>query len=82
MYKNILFVGDAGVGVFLINGQGIYRALLSGDIAGKCIACGKAERYPRIIYKEFLFWNTLCKSFHYNNLILQRIKPKLTLTSF
>jgi len=33
MYKNTLFVGDACVGAFIITGQGIYRALISGDIS-------------------------------------------------
>ncbi|MCI0500457.1 MAG: hypothetical protein L0Y61_01755, partial [Epsilonproteobacteria bacterium] len=38
LYRNILFVGDAGVGTFPFTGQGIYRALMSGEIAGRCIA--------------------------------------------
>ena len=81
-YKNILFVGDAGVGAFIISGQGIYRALISGDIAGMCIAKNHPNRYPLIIYKEFLQWNVLCKTFHNINFVFQRINPKLTLSAF
>jgi flavin-dependent dehydrogenase len=55
-YKNILFVGDTGVGTFPFSGQGIYRALVSGDIAGKCIATDKLCYFGfLILFSEFLF---------------------------
>ena len=63
LYKNILFVGDTGVGTFPLNGEGIYRALISGEIAGKCIATGKVKKYPSIIKKRFIKWDILGKSF-------------------
>jgi flavin-dependent dehydrogenase len=53
-YKNILFVGDTAVGTFPLSGQGIFRALISGDIAGECIVNDKINHYPRIIRKEFI----------------------------
>ena len=62
-FKNILFVGDAGVGCFPFQGQGIYRALLSGEIAGKCIANNKFNRYPYYIKKSFIKWDIIGKSF-------------------
>ena len=75
MYKNILFVGDACVGAFIITGQGIYRALMSGDIAGKCIAKGYPKRYSSIIYKEFLMWDILCKLFYNTDRLMWKINP-------
>ena len=62
-YKNILFVGDAGVGCFPFQGQGIYRALLSGDIAGNCIARNKFHKYSYIINKSFIKWDLIGKMF-------------------
>ena len=62
-FKNILFVGDAGVGCFPFQGQGIYRALLSGEIAGKCIADNKVHMYPYYIKKNFIKWDIIGKSF-------------------
>ena len=62
-YKNILFVGDAGVGCFPFQGQGIYRALLSGEIAGKCIATENSHMYPYYIKKSFIKWDIIGKSF-------------------
>lgn len=82
MYKNILFVGDASVGTFPLSGQGIYRALLSGDIAGKCIASGQAKKYPHIINKEFIKWDVIGKIFNKSNTVLVKVNPKLVLTAF
>jgi len=62
-YKNILFVGDAGVGCFPFQGQGIYRALLSGDLAGKCIVRNKINKYPYYAKKLFIKWDLIGKSF-------------------
>jgi len=82
MYKNILFVGDAGVGTFMFSGQGIYRALISGDIAGRCIACGYPKKYPHIINHEFIKWDVIGKTFTYTNYVFRKINPKLVLSSY
>jgi len=79
IYKNILFVGDAGVGSFPLTGQGIYRALISGDIAGKCIARNCAGKYPYIIHQKFIKWDVVGKNFVRMNHILRRIGPKAVL---
>jgi len=81
MYRNILFVGDAGVGSFPLTGQGIYRALISGDIAGKCIAQNRAKKYPYIMYQKFIKWDVIGKNFVRINHILRRIGPKAVLMS-
>ena len=62
-YKNILFVGDAGVGTFTLLGEGIYRALMSGDIAGYCLGSGHPEQYTKIIYDKFIGWDIVGKLF-------------------
>lgn len=59
IYKNILFVGDSGVGTMPITGEGIYRALLSGDIAARCIVQDDIKKYPYYIYKNFIKWQIL-----------------------
>jgi flavin-dependent dehydrogenase len=81
LYDNILFVGDAGVGAFPVSGQGIYRALLSGDIAGRCIAQKNIKKYPSIIRREFTQWDVIGSMFIRMNLVLRRINPALFLTS-
>jgi len=81
LYKNILFVGDSGVGAFPFSGQGIYRALMSGDIAGRCIAQGNIQKYPSIIRKEFLQWDVMGYIFINMNLVFRRINPTLFLHS-
>jgi flavin-dependent dehydrogenase len=81
MYRNILFVGDAGVGAFPFTGQGIYRALLSGDIAGRCIGQKKIKKYPSIIRYEFTQWNVIGSAFIRLNQVFQRINPGLFFTS-
>jgi len=78
-YKNILFVGDAGVGCFPFSGAGIYRALLSGEIAGKCIADKCHNRYPHIINKEFIKWDVIGKGFFYSCSIFEKINKNLGL---
>lgn len=62
-HKNILFVGDAGVGAFPLLGEGIYRALMSGDIAGYCLASDHPEWYTKIIYDKFIGWDIFGKLF-------------------
>lgn len=81
IYKNILFVGDAGVGAFPFSGQGIYRALMSGDIAGRCIAKKQPKKYPSIIRREFLQWDVVGSTFMKMNLVFRKINPELFLTS-
>ena len=81
LYRNILFVGDAGVGAFPLSGQGIYRALMSGDIAGRCIAQRKLKKYPSIIRKEFIQWDLIGSTFIRMNLVFRKINPELFLTS-
>lgn len=80
-YRNILFVGDAGVGAFPFSGQGIYRALLSGDIAGRCIAQHKLKQYPRIIRKEFMQWDVIGRIYIRMNMLFRKIDPALFLSS-
>jgi flavin-dependent dehydrogenase len=82
LYKNIFFVGDAGVGTFPFTGQGIYRALMSGDIAGRCIASRHPGRYPHMIHQEFLKWDLVGKTYLRASHVLRHIKPELLLTSF
>jgi flavin-dependent dehydrogenase len=81
MHNNIFFVGDAGVGTFPLTGQGIYRALLSGDIAGQCIGTNHPKRYPALIHQAFLKWNLIGMNFIRMNLILRHITPALFLPS-
>jgi flavin-dependent dehydrogenase len=75
-YKNILFVGDAGVGAFPLTGQGIYRALLSGEAAGKCIATNTVRKYPYLMNKMFIKWDVVGKNFVRMIYILRRVGPK------
>jgi flavin-dependent dehydrogenase len=77
LYRNILFVGDAGVGAFPFSGQGIYRALMSGDIAGRCIAQDCIKKYPSIIRKEFTQWDVMGFLFIKTNLVFRKINPVL-----
>ena len=81
MHENIVFVGDAGVGAFPINGQGIYRALISGDLAGQCIGTNRVKRYPHLIHRAFLKWNLIGICFMRMNLALRHINPALFLPS-
>jgi flavin-dependent dehydrogenase len=74
-YRNILFVGDAGVGAFPVNGEGIYRALISGDVAGSCITRGHPEQYPRLITRMFIKWDVAGKLWQRANQVLRRIGP-------
>ncbi len=79
IYKNIIFVGDAGVGTFPLTGQGIYRALMSGDVAGKCIAKGKLKNYPYLIDKMFIKWDFMGKTIYQINKVFREINPSLVL---
>jgi flavin-dependent dehydrogenase len=81
-YKNIIFVGDAGVGCFPFQGQGIYRALLSGDLAGKCIAINKAYKYPHYAKKYFVKWDIIGKSFLFLCNILGNLNKDLVNVSW
>ena len=42
-----------------ITGEGIYRALLSGDIAAKCIVQNNAKKYPYEVYRSFIKWQVV-----------------------
>lgn len=81
IYHNILFVGDTGVGTFPLNGEGIYRALLSGEIAGRCLALRKANQYPSIINKHFIRWDVLGKSLIRTGNIVKRAGSKTFIKS-
>lgn len=80
-HKNILFVGDAGVGAFPFNGQGIYRALMSGEIAGRCIAGKRLHTYPSLIHQEFLKWDIAGSLFIRMNQVFRKINPELFFTT-
>ena len=75
-YRHVLFVGDAGVGAFPVNGEGIYRALISGDIAGACIACKHPEQYPRLLTRQFIKWDIVGKLWQRANQVLRGIGPR------
>lgn len=79
IYKNILFVGDAGVGTFPFTAQGIYRALISGDVAGKCIANNYPKKYPYIMQQKFIKWDLIGKTFLKVNAPFGKINSKLVL---
>ena len=81
IYKNILFVGDNGVGTFPLNGKGIHHALLSGDAAGKCIAEEKIKKYPKMMYDLFIKWDLVAKTFIKTNSILRKINTDLVFKS-
>lgn len=76
-YKNILFVGDSGVGTFPYTGEGIYRALISGDIAARCIAEKRVNSYSHEIYKNFIKWDVIGKTFIIINPYLEQVNPKI-----
>lgn len=79
-YKNILFVGDTSVGTFPYTGKGIYRALISGDIAGKCIATNNTKKYSYLINNAFMSREYLFSTFFIKlNNILKNINPELVL---
>ena len=59
IYRNILFVGDAGVGANCITGEGNRRAIISGKLAGYCIADRCPEKYPFLVIKKFYKWDLL-----------------------
>jgi flavin-dependent dehydrogenase len=75
-YKNIFFVGDAGVGAFPVLGKGIYRALLSGEMAAKCIATGHPEQYRKEVHRAFLKWDLLGKAYIRVDQVLSKIGEK------
>jgi flavin-dependent dehydrogenase len=75
MYKNIIFVGDTAVGTFPLTGQGIYRALLSGDTAGRLLAQNKIKRYSYTLNQMFIKWDIIGKNFVRMNHHLQKIGP-------
>jgi digeranylgeranylglycerophospholipid reductase len=78
---NILFVGDSGVGAFPVNGEGIYRALISGDTAGECIAHGYPEKYPGLMTRRFIKWDVAGKMYLRINQVLRTIGSKAVFAS-
>jgi flavin-dependent dehydrogenase len=78
-YKNIFFVGDAGIGTYPLTGQGIYRAFLSGDVLGECIAMKRPSRYPHHMMRLFMKWDILGKSFLRSIHVIERIDAQATL---
>lgn len=81
MKDNILFVGDTAVGTFPYTGKGIYRALISGDIAAHCIATGKTRYYPYLIRNAFVSREeVICSLFLRMTRILGKINPNLVLS--
>lgn len=79
--KNILFVGDAGVGTFPLTGQGIYRALISGDVAARCLVERKPGMYSHLMMKKFIKWDVIGKIFLYSNCVFRQVNPGLVLLS-
>ena len=80
-YKNILFVGDAGVGTYPLSGQGIYRAIISGDMAGRFLAINKPKKYVHMMNTIFIRWDLICKCFFLPNRVFRKINPNLILSS-
>lgn len=78
-YRKIFFVGDAGVGTFPLTGQGIYRALLSGDVLGRCIAQRKPHTYTHQMIRLFIKWDVIGKTALRIQQVMERIHPPLTL---
>ncbi|MEM0493154.1 MAG: NAD(P)/FAD-dependent oxidoreductase [Candidatus Thermoplasmatota archaeon] len=74
-YDNILFVGDAGVGSFPLTGEGIYRALISGDLASCCISRDTTKQYPYLVYRDFIKWDVIGSMIISMNLAARRIGP-------
>jgi flavin-dependent dehydrogenase len=81
MHRNILFVGDAGVGAFPITGEGNPGALFSGEIAGRCIATRTATRYPHTIWRANLGWDLAGKAFVTTASILRKVGVNAYLTA-
>lgn len=78
-YKNIVFVGDAGVGTYPFNGQGIYRALLSGEEAGRFLADKNPKGYVHRMNQLFIKWDMIGKMFIRGNFVIRQINPWLVL---
>jgi flavin-dependent dehydrogenase len=81
IYRNILFVGDTGIGTFPLNGEGIYLAILSSEIAGKCLAQNYPEKYPYLINQVLIKWDVIGKTFIRTGNILKKIGVKAYLKS-
>jgi flavin-dependent dehydrogenase len=77
LYNNILFVGDSGVGAFPLTGQGIYRALMSGDFAGIAITNDNPKQYIRLVNKAFVKWDVVGKNIIRTIKFLLKLHPTL-----
>jgi len=78
-YDNILFVGDAGVGAGPLSGAGVPRALISGHVAGKCIAEQCANKYTHMIKKMYMRGDMIGIRYIKMNNFLNKINPDLVL---
>ena len=67
------------MGTFTLTGQGIFRALISGEVAGRCIAAGYPTKYPHIMNKYFIKWHIFGTTLTRVNYVLRNINPKLVL---
>ena len=81
-YKHIAFVGDAGVGTFPLDGQGIYRALMSGDAAGYYLAKKNIKGYVRKMMLDFIKWDFIGKNFLRYTQVIRHINTNLILPSW
>ena len=81
IYRNILFVGDAGVGAYSISGEGNRRAIISGNLAGFCIANRCPEKYPFLVIKRFYKWDFLENLFLKAISLFNKIGKKAVLAS-
>lgn len=77
--ENVLFVGDAGVGTFALDGQGIYRALISGEAAGRFLGKNNPSGYVSEIFKSFIKWDIIGKTFLRSLYVTNRINSKAVL---
>jgi len=81
-HDNIIFVGDAGVGTFPYSGEGIYRALYSGELAAKSIASNKPEKYQYDIQRYFFKWDSIGHIVVKMSALLNNIGPNAVLSMY
>lgn len=79
IYRNILFVGDAGVGTHPLTGQGNRRAIISGELAGFFLASRCPKKYPSLINEKFFKQDLLGKMILKGSLLINKIGKKAVL---